>query len=118
MKYQVFSSSDEVFYSGDGSGNNQLEIINEYIRESQSTDFTGRWALLVEWSDVHPYDHQYFVNFPFFFQGETADFLSSVSQYCVNVIPFIIHSCTDKHIPSYHHHRCLYNIRYLHIQMW
>ena len=83
MKYQVFSSGVE-------SGNNRLQIINEYIRESQSTDFTGRWALLVEWSDVHPYDHQYFFNFPFFFQGETADFLSSVSQYCVNVIPFII----------------------------
>ena len=85
MRYQVFSSGVE-------SENNRLEIINEYIRESQSTDFTGRWALLVEWSDVHPYNHLNFVNFPFFFQRETADFLSSVSQYCVNIIPFIIFS--------------------------
>ena len=85
MRYQVFSSGVE-------SENNRLEIINEYIRESQSTDFTGRWALLAEWSDVHPYNHLNFVNFPFFFQGETADFLSSVSQYCVNIIPFIIFS--------------------------
>ena len=59
---------------------NQLNIISEYIRESQNTNFTGKWALLVEWSDVHPFDHLSFFNSPSSLEGETAEFLNSVSQ--------------------------------------
>ena len=85
VRYQVFTASEAE------SANNRrkkaaeerkrLDIISEYIRESQNTtDFTGKWALLVEWSDVHPFDHQSFFNSPSSFEGVTAEFLNSVRQ--------------------------------------
>ena len=91
MRYQVFTGSE-----GESANNrrkkateerNRLDSISEYIRESQNTNFTGKWALLVEWSDVHPFDHLSFFIFPFLFEGETADFLNSVrQQYCISMI--------------------------------
>ena len=84
VRYQVFTASE-----AESANNrrkkateerNRLDSISEYIRESQNTDFIGKWALLVEWKDVHPYDHQFFTFYPFLFEGETAEFLSSVSQ--------------------------------------
>ena len=84
VRYQVFIGSEEESANNQRKRateeRNQLDIISEYIRESQNTNFTGKWALLVEWSDVHPFDHQSFFNSPFSFEGETAEFLSSVSQ--------------------------------------
>ena len=58
-----------------------MDIISEFIRESQDTEFVGKWALLVEWNEVHPFDHLRFVNFPDQFDEETAAFLNSVC-YC------------------------------------
>ena len=72
IRHQVFSES---LASG------QLEIINEYIQTSEGTNFTGKWALLVEWSGVHPYNHQSFINSPSSFERDTADFLNSVSMH-------------------------------------
>ena len=84
VRYQVFTASETESANNRRKKateeRNRLDIISEYIRESQNTNFIGKWALLVEWSDVHPYDHQFFFNFPSFFEGETAEFLSSVSQ--------------------------------------
>ena len=84
VRYQVFTASETASANNRRKKateeGNQRDIISEYIRESQNTDFIGKWALLVEWSDVHPYDHQFFSIFPFFFEGETAEFLSSVRQ--------------------------------------
>ena len=91
MRHQVFTGTE-----GESINNrrkkateerNQLDIISEYIRESQNTNFTGKWALLVEWSDVHPFDHLSFFNSLSSLEGETAEFLSSVSQqYCISMI--------------------------------
>ena len=72
MRYQVFTSAVE-------PARNQLDIINEYIQESQDTDFIGKWALLVEWRNVHPFDHLSFFISPSLFEEETANFLNSVS---------------------------------------
>ena len=90
MRYQVFTGSE-----AESANNrqkkateerNQLDIISEYISKSQNTNFTGKWALLVEWSDVHPFDHLSFFNSPSSFEGKTAEFLSSVSQqYCISM---------------------------------
>ena len=82
VKYQVFISSESANNRRKkaAEGRNRLDIISEYIRESQNMNFTGKWALLVEWSDVHAFDHLSFFNSPSSFEGETAEFLSSVSQ--------------------------------------
>ena len=82
VKYQVFSESESANnrQRKAAEGRNRLDIISEYIQESQNMNFTGKWALLVEWSDVHAFDHLSFFNSPSSFEGETAEFLSSVSQ--------------------------------------
>ena len=90
VRYQVFTTSETASANNRRKKateeGNQLDIISEYIRESQNTDFIGKWALLVEWSDVHPYDHQFFSFFPFFFEGETADFLNSTNTFQAIII--------------------------------
>ena len=73
VRYQAYTERDM-------AQRERLANISRYIRESQNTSFSGTWALLVEWSNVHPYDHQFFFNNPSFFEGETADFLNSVSK--------------------------------------
>ena len=56
-----------------------LTMISRYIDNSQNTTFSGTWALLVDWSNVHPFNHQTFVDSPFRFQELTARFLNSIS---------------------------------------
>ena len=85
MRYQVFTSGGESVSDRQKKSTderNQLENISEYIRYSQDNNFIGKWALLVEWSDVHPYDHLSFSRFPNEYERETAEFLNSVSQQC------------------------------------
>ena len=82
MRYQVFTSGGESVSDRQKKSTderNQLENISEYIRYSQGNNFIGKWALLVEWSDVHPYDHLSFSRFPNEYERETAEFFNSVS---------------------------------------
>lgn len=59
----------------------RLNFISQFIEDSQCVNFTATWALVVEWEEVHPFDHFAFVQSPSSFEGETAEFLNSVSLH-------------------------------------
>ncbi len=48
------------------------------MRESEGVDFSGIWALTVEWTNVRSYDQVSFNRNPFF-DLQTSEFLNSVS---------------------------------------
>ena len=74
------------------AGRERLSVINQFIRESQNISFSGTWALLVDWSKVHPYNHQAFINEPSLYEGPVANYLNSVS-YNFYRIPYIMANC-------------------------
>ena len=69
VRYQIYTQDQS----------ERLEMINQFVRESQGVNFTGTWALTVEWNKVRSYDQVDFNANPSSFEGETAEFLKSVS---------------------------------------
>lgn len=51
--------SYQTYTFGDSDSNAALEYVSAFVRSRSNTagNFTGRWMLVAQWTDVHPYPH-------------------------------------------------------------
>lgn len=72
----------QTYYFLDRDSNAALEYVSAFIRNQSDAaeSFSGRWMLVAQWTDVHPYPHG--DQFYFTLTPSYQNFTDSVSKLC------------------------------------